>query len=194
MDTKLNLFGDRISIIPVDESFEGKIEMPQTREKVHDLGQVIAVGNGKVNGSDKLREIFVKEGDLVLFQTNAMMVFNATTVIEGKSVLTLHQGDLIARLTSTVVKLENFNVIGKWILVEPFSPRTSVIVTPENAPSAMLEERFKVTQRGNAVRDEIKVGDELILERSRCNRFDLNGEKFAYISDDSVYGVVLSQV
>jgi len=158
------------------------------------VGQVMAIGDGrvKVNYEPKLMEMVVKEGDIVLFQMNSIQQANSLFSMDDNKepLYILNQGDCIARLSSTVVKLETIEMLGIWSLVEPFVDKpASGIILPENIdPVYSGVPRFRLVQKGNRVKADIVVGQELVCEKSLVNRLDFDSKAYGFISEDRIYG------
>ena len=69
MAAKIRPLQDRVIVkrVKEEEKTKGGIIIPDTAKEKPIEGEVIAVGNGKVNDEGKLRPLDVKVGDRVLF-------------------------------------------------------------------------------------------------------------------------------
>jgi chaperonin GroES len=74
-----------------EEKTKGGIIIPDTAKEKPIEGEVIAVGNGKVNDEGKLRPVDVKVGDRVLFGK-----YSGTEVkLDGEEALILREDDIV---------------------------------------------------------------------------------------------------
>jgi chaperonin GroES len=74
-----------------EEKTKGGIIIPDTAKEKPIEGEVIAVGNGKVNDEGKLRPLDVKVGDRVLFGK-----YSGTEVkLDGEEHLILREDDIV---------------------------------------------------------------------------------------------------
>ena len=88
--------GDRVLVrrVEEEEKTKGGIIIPDTAKEKPQEGEVIAVGNGKVNEDGTVRKLDVKAGDRVLFGK-----YSGTEVkIDGEEHLILREEDLLAIL------------------------------------------------------------------------------------------------
>lgn len=190
MKTKFNLFGDRV-LVARAVTKQGSIIIPQSAgEEMHRLGRVVSTGNGKRPGSKDV-EMYVKEGDLVWFQTNAVMQSAQMYELEGEILMNLVQSEIIARVPTNEITYDNFDVLGDWLLVKPFmkQPPKAKILLPENVKQAMAI-YFRVEKMGHLVDLPVKKGDEVVLVHGRAQPFDLQREDYAYVHKSFVHGVV----
>ena len=85
---------DRVVIKRVEEErmSAGGIVIPDSATEKPDRGEVVAVGNGKVNENGDVRPLDLKVGDMVLFGK-----YSGTAVkVEGEELLVMSEGDVIA--------------------------------------------------------------------------------------------------
>lgn len=183
--TRLKLLGDRIAVVEVKEEVTGSILIPETASKSFTLGRVIAVGDG---GPAKI-PIYVQPGDLVMFQLIGPQSLSTKYLMNGTATRILLQDDLIARLKGSVINYENFEIIGKWLLLQVSTQDTSMIVIPKSVkqPENFL---FHVAQLGNGVTLDVKVGQEVFVERLRCNPIEISGVTYGYVTQADVHGHV----
>ncbi len=195
---KVKLFGFRVTVEKVEERV-GRIVVPENRQVLYQIGRVVCVGDCTQPDGTK-EESLVALGDLVYFQTNAMMAAYQQYERDGKSYLNLHQGDLIARLSSNVIRYENFEPLGRWIIAEPFVRQTaSGILLPDTAKQTG-HLFFKAVKIGSRAKIEVQPDQEVILNTGRINtlfmnRLDIaNGEdkltELVYVDRDFVLGTV----
>jgi co-chaperonin GroES (HSP10) len=188
-------FGPRVIITPVSEKHEGLIVLPPGAGR-HNyiLGRVLYLGDGKVAGSDKVTEFQVTGGDTVLIQTNDFMVQSCSfTDHAGNLCLNVHEGDIIAKMSSLVIKLETFQVVGHWVLVQPFqAQRKSVLVLPDTAKEPTSEfTRFKLVQLGALCALKPTIGNEVIIDKGRINPIQLQSETYFYMNESCMLGEVI---
>jgi chaperonin GroES len=88
---------DRVIVkrVKEEEKTKGGIIIPDTAKEKPIEGEVIAVGNGKVNDDGKVRPLDVKVGDTVLFGK-----YSGTEVkIDGEDRLILREDDILGVVT-----------------------------------------------------------------------------------------------
>jgi len=84
---------DRVIVkrVPEEQKTKGGIIIPDTAKEKPIEGEVIAVGNGKVNDDGKVRPVDVKVGDRILFGK-----YSGTEVkIDGEERLILREDDIL---------------------------------------------------------------------------------------------------
>jgi co-chaperonin GroES (HSP10) len=192
---KIQLFGERVLFEPVEEELKGSIVLPEKANKNYELGRVLLIGNGKTKGADgSIKEvpIHVQPGDIVWFQINPMMAANSAVRFKGKTYLQVLQHDLIGKLKSTTVSLENFSILGHWILIDTFEDRIpgSQIHLPDTVQDQSVRMlRYFVVQKGENVKD-FEIGDEVIIEKRAAQLVAFNDEPYFYLDSRHVHGVV----
>ncbi len=90
---KVRPLQDRILVrrVPEEEKTKGGIIIPDTAKEKPIEGEVIAVGNGKVNDKGEVRKLDVKAGDRILFGK-----YSGTEVkIDGDEHLILREDDIL---------------------------------------------------------------------------------------------------
>jgi chaperonin GroES len=94
MATKIRPLQDRVIVkrVKEEEKTKGGIIIPDTAKEKPVEGEVIAVGNGKVNEKDgTLRKLDVKPGDRILFGK-----YSGTEVkLDGEEHLILREDDIL---------------------------------------------------------------------------------------------------
>ncbi|MBI2794286.1 MAG: co-chaperone GroES [Ignavibacteria bacterium] len=85
---------DRVIIKPAtpEETTKGGIIIPDTAKEKPMQGEVIAVGNGKVNDDGKITPLSVKIGDKVLYGKYA----GTEITVDGDELLIMREGDIFA--------------------------------------------------------------------------------------------------
>lgn len=193
------LFGPRVALVPVNEKLDGRLILPETHDATHDLGRVLRVGTDIKD----VKIPAIKVGDIVLFQTNALITQTNEFMVGGASTLVLHPWDLIAKLTAPVVKIENFVILGKWVLLKSEVSITlpdgtkSVIQVPEQADHPQSQwARYFVEQIGEQVDccPGLALKQEVLINRARganIIRFnDTVGDRYVYCPQNEIHGVV----
>jgi len=90
---KIRPLQDRILVKRVEEEerTKGGIIIPDTAKEKPQMGQVIAVGNGKKTEDGKVIPMDVKKGDKVLFSK-----YSGTEVkVEGEELLIMREDDIL---------------------------------------------------------------------------------------------------
>ena len=91
--TKFRPLHDRVVVkrIVADEKTKGGIIIPDSAKEKPVEGEVLAVGNGKVQEDGKLRPLDVKAGDRILFGK-----YSGTEIkIDGEEHLILREDDIL---------------------------------------------------------------------------------------------------
>ena len=193
----IKLAKDRVALTEIDEAVDGAIVIPQTRKVEFQLGKVIETGYNKL----------IKKGDVAVFQLPAQVKNSTLYKIKGQDGLVndrfcvVHANDIIATLKTNIISLENFQISGNWILLEMFfgtEGEATTIVLPENYTPPIEEFRFRVIQIGTTA-DEDKdgnkeelmysLGQEVYVERNRCNPIKIDNREFCFIEKSYIYGV-----
>ena len=186
---KLTTFGERVALEIVSETYSGTIALPEKRSASFFIGRCIAVGDGKlIDGSQK--EVYIKDGSVYMFQLDFSQRTNATFMVDKKPVLMLHQGDMIAELTSQEIKFDTVTMVGNWMLLKPYVEHSSNIVLPENAGIESFEINHFRLAKPVPFDPSLKVGDEIFGGRGRMTTMDLDGQRYVFIHRSFVYGVL----
>lgn len=96
MSVNLKPLSDRIVVeaAPAKEKSSGGIILPDTAQEKPQLGNVVAVGPGKISDNGELIKMSLKEGDKVLFGK-----YSGTEVtLDGKDYLIMRESDILATL------------------------------------------------------------------------------------------------
>ena len=96
---KLKPLGDRLIVraIEEEETTASGIVLPDTAKEKPSKGQVLAVGDGKINeDTGKRTPLDVTEGDEVLYSK-----YGGTEIkVEGEDLLVLRESDVLAKIES----------------------------------------------------------------------------------------------
>jgi co-chaperonin GroES (HSP10) len=137
-------------------------------------------------------DIFLKINDIVIFQLPPMMVASMTYQIGDKGYLFIHQADCIARLSNTKAAIENLEILGHFVLASRKRTRvtTGGILLPDVVEDFNDDmNHFHAIQVGGLV-NKCKVGDKLILDRTRANKISLTGDEYFYVDQNAIHGVI----
>lgn len=91
---KLKPLGDRVVIKPIeqDEKTAGGIFIPDTAKEKPQIGEVLAVGNGRLLDNGERVALEVKNGDRVLYAK-----YGGTEIkLDGENYLILRESDILA--------------------------------------------------------------------------------------------------
>ena len=94
MATKIRPLQDRVIVkrVKEEEKTKGGIIIPDSAKEKPVEGEVIAVGNGKVQEDGKLRPLDIKAGDRILFGK-----YSGTEVkVDGQELLVMREEDILA--------------------------------------------------------------------------------------------------
>lgn len=193
---KFNLFGTRVLLRHVPMK-QGRIFLPQIAQdnQLHKLAEVVAVGNGRWKGQQK--ELIVKKGDIVFFQTNMVIAANCCYEMRvngstTESLLNLEQTDCVARLKSTDMKLGDWEMLGEYVLVRPklrdFESETGIVIPDTVQNNQFLY--YHVEKFSPTCMWPLKKGQEVIIVHGRANPIMIGNQEFAYLRDVDVHGIV----
>jgi chaperonin GroES len=91
---KLKPLGDRVLVKPVEEeaTTASGIVLPDTAKEKPQKGEVLAVGDGKIDEDGKRIKLDVSKGDEVLYSK-----YGGTEItVEGEDLLVLRESDVLA--------------------------------------------------------------------------------------------------
>ncbi len=91
---KLNPLSDRVVVKPkaAEEKTASGIILPDTAKEKPQIGEVVAVGPGKVSDSGQLVKMTVKKGDKVLYGKYS------GSEVDGGDLLIMRESDILATL------------------------------------------------------------------------------------------------
>jgi chaperonin GroES len=92
---KIQPLGDRVVVKPLEAETKtkGGILLPDTAKEKPQMGEVVAVGKGKVLDSGSVQALEVKAGDRVLYGKYSG---NEITTKEGDELLIMREDDILA--------------------------------------------------------------------------------------------------
>lgn len=190
----LTLLGENIAVTMVEEQMEGDIILPQNKYVRHELGRVIAVGDGKYRQDPALtvpiqdRAIWVKPGDIIMYQLGGPQIANAAYKLDEQPIRIFHQGDAIARLKTNKITMENIQILGNWVMLRVETQKGLIVIPDQAQPPENF--KFYLEQKGEGVVLDIAIGEEVLPERGRCAPIEINGKTFVYTHQDFIRGVV----
>ncbi|MEY2681042.1 MAG: hypothetical protein RL661_1273 [Pseudomonadota bacterium] len=93
---KIRPLNDRVIVMRLEEerTSPGGIVIPDSAAEKPIRGEVVAVGNGKVQDNGQIRPLSVKAGDKVLFGKYA----GTEVKVDGEEILVMREDDIIAIL------------------------------------------------------------------------------------------------
>lgn len=174
----------------VAEEYEGVLIVPNTIVRQYELGTVLQVGDGINRATGVAKPIPVAVGDTVWFQLNPAMAWHNTTKIDGQVVKHIHVHDALAKITGTIVKIENFQILGSWVLLEAkVKDKIGSILLPSSASAEAAELKYIVAQTGSEVVG-LPIGAEAIIDKKMAHIVDIGGRQFFYIDYPHVHGYI----
>ena len=196
--SRLRPCGQRVVVKLVEDEVKTKngVIIPSKRaESFNRLGKILAVGSGWYQGEQ--HSMYSRPGDICFFQLEQQQAGNTSYIDpEHGLIFFLHDLDMIARLTEPSFDLENFPVIGPWVLVKVETRNmypNSKIVLPQVENTTSELQTYTVLQKGDGVKIDIKVGDEISLARSRCNPLYLDRQLYGWIEEKFIYGAITTK-
>ena len=182
----IKLFGNRVALKVVEEETKGILVPAPNAERMHVIARVVALG-------DKVKQQ-INLGDILFWQTNDMIQAHARyQFAKDEPTFILMTGDMVARIRGYVVDRDSFQVIGDWCLIKRVVVQPSeFIVLPETVVEANQDTvvQWILEQKGDTVDNDMGIGQEVIVDRTRCNPIQLGEERFGYIHKNYVLGTV----
>lgn len=189
----MKLFGNRCLVQLVEEEYGGLVVIPKSTQQNFVIAKVSLVSD------EAAKAIDVEAGDTVLFQAPDHLIKSSSYVIHGKSeadnkiMMSTHPHDILAKLSSTSIKLDSITAAGRWVILKIFLSAVAggTIVLPENIhPVYSQFSRFKLVNAGQRLTLPIEPGDELIVNRDRLVLIQLEGIDYAFAPEEGLIGVV----
>lgn len=184
----------KIAVKKHDAKLKGKILLPPNRQKLYEIGEVVAVG--RLTDFGQRGELSSKEtfrpGDLVLFQLPMAIAGSVSHEIKGELHAFLSVFDIIGKLSSDVIEMKNFQIAGRYVLLEQSvrSP-SSIIVLPDNAEEAKKEHiHYGVLQTGKDITLELYKGQEVFANRSRINHLSIENKDLVFVDEQFIDGAL----
>lgn len=177
------LFGNRVALRILDEEYDGLlVPAPGTSNRLHVIGEIVA------RGTDAPAHL--AEGDIVLWQMNAVMSDQFTHQVGGEMLLVLPCGDIVARLKNRKINCDTFAVVGDWCLISREVVQPGRIILPDTvaATSPDVEVRLKVVQKGETFDVDVDYGDNILVSRTVANPIELDGKQYFYVLKSNVLG------
>lgn len=192
---KLNLAPGKIAVKRLEEKarLKGGIELPASRSKLYDLGEIVCTGDLKkfgYEGKESTTEEF-KPGQIVLFQLPQHVAGLIAHEIGGVIHIFLNVVDIIAKLDNNVISLENFHIAGRFALLRPTvrKAKDQIIIVPDTAEEAKKESiHFSVVQLGKDVQLDLYTGQEVFPHRGRANPIVIDNEDLCFIDQQFIDG------
>lgn len=177
------LFGNRVAIRLVEEEYEGLlVPAPGTNNKIHVIGEIVELGVEAPK--------YLTKGEIVMWQMNAMMKDQITHAVGGEILYVLQCTDVIARLRTRKITLENFSIVGDWALVARTVIQPGVIVLPDTVAATSPDVQVKITleQKGETFDLPLEAGEDVIVSRAAANQIELDGKTYYYVLKNNVLG------
>jgi co-chaperonin GroES (HSP10) len=183
----LTLFGENLAVEMIEEQMEGEIVLPQNKYVRHEIGRVLATGDGKYR-TGETKPVWVKPGEFVMYQLGGPQINNAGYKLDEKPIRIFHQGDAIARLKTNKINMENIQILGDWVLLRVETPKGIIVIPEQHTPPETF--KFYLEQKGENFKLDIAIGEEVLPERGRCAPIEINGKTCVYTHQDFIRGVV----
>ena len=115
-------------------------------------------------------------------------------VLDGRAIRILNQNDLLGRLSSPNVCLENFEILGEYVLLRAMPGQVSptIKIPTQYVPRECWQ--FFVIQKGVGVNIPISIGQEIYAERDKTTQLEMQSKHKLVsadgheIEDDQVFG------
>jgi co-chaperonin GroES (HSP10) len=192
---KLKVYSGRIAVKKKEVKLKGAIQLPPSRAKLYEIGEVVDIGDLTHFGANRdqsTKEVF-SPGDLVLFQVAQAMVSRVSFNIKGTLTAFLHVWDIIGRLTSDTIEYESFRIVGKYVLLqENIREPSKLIVLPQQFEPETKDEitHYSVLQKGADVDGEYDIGQEVFPDRGAGNRITIDNRDMVFIDQAHICGAL----
>jgi co-chaperonin GroES (HSP10) len=209
--SSVNLYGERLGVIELTEQElpvpEGLL-MPNTAFKEHYFVRVVAKGDGRWKGHAEMGPRTLPDvdvGDIVMVQVNPQLT-NFYTVAD-KSMVVMHWGDALAKITDTSVPLSTKTVIpvGRWVFADVrLATKSDNIFLPDDSSAAAITTCF-ISAGKQTDMDTVAPGSRIYIDLQKASRFSLGNfaelvlnpaeegapekRKLVYLSVDYVLGL-----
>lgn len=186
LTSKVQAVKDRLTVVPIEESYTGIVVRPSNTRQVHKLGMVVSVGAQVPTA--------VKVGDVVLYQANAMFEEGLKHIIDDSPAIFMHFGDAIAKLDGTEISLNKFTILGEYLLASEVAlDMVGGLHIPQNSvppPEHIIVQVGNTVDRSDdPVVTGLKVGDKVYADRNRCQKIFISDRQYVYFSWRSLHGV-----
>jgi co-chaperonin GroES (HSP10) len=147
-------------------------------------------------------DVGVKEGDIILFQSNEVMINTQKYIRDGKTYMNLLLSELLFKINDVNdINLDTVSVLGEYALLQPFfMRRDSGLLLPEDVKGITAAEfvYFRIQQAGPLFGDTAKVGQEVVCNLGRVNPIfftEVNGasrknKEMCYVHKSWIDGIV----
>lgn len=184
----------KIAIKQIEAKLKGGLFLPPSRAKAFDIAEITAVGRLDRFGTDKkdLTTEAYKPGNIVLFQLPVHVANFTSHRVKGELNIFLSVRDVVARLDSPMVDLENFHIAGNLVLLRPTARKTeSLIIVPDAAEEAKKESiQYSVMQKGADVTIDIFTGQEVFPNRGRTSTIVIDNQTVCFVDQEFIDGVM----
>ncbi len=190
---KLKIMPGRIVVKKHEAKLKGVIQLPPSRSKLYEIGEVVEAGDLKSYGPEgkfSTAELYAP-GDLVIFQLPLTLAAGITFDIQGQLHCFLHAEDILAHLQSDVIEFSAFKIAGRFLLLEPSVRQETLIVLPDTAEEARKENlHFSVLQIGADVKLDVSKGQEVFPDKNRVNVLSIERKELVFVDQQFVYGAL----
>ena len=183
---KLVLFGEKVALHNLPEVVETTLELPENRSISFNIGEVLAVADGVYRDGTK-KTMWVSNGDYVMYMLdgeNGPTTRNAKIKLNGELVHVIHQGDCIARLHGQKITLNEFEILGEYLLLKAFQNEPSGLIIQPKQYAPPEEFRFIVEQTGQGIKLPLKKGMEVFPEYGKCGPLTIDRETYVFTHAD----------
>jgi len=192
---KLKVSPGRIVVKKREVKLKGAIQLPPSRHKLYEIGEVIEVGALEGYGNERkerTKEVFTP-GEMVLFQVPQAMVARVSFQIKGTLMAFLHIGDIIGRLSGDVIEYDAFKILGKFVLLqETIREPSKLIILPQEFQQETKDEitHYSVLQKGADVDAAYDIGQEVFPDRGAGNRITIDNRDMVFIDQSFICGAL----
>ena len=189
MPKTLKLFGERIAVKQAKEETESTIEI--VAESYTKMGEVFAIADGKYNDGTQ-KTMYVNVGDTIL---HSALPTNTSFEFEGEKINIFHQSDAYAKVSGKRVTIEDFTILGDWVLLSSEVKQKGEIVVPEKyAP--LDEVMFYLEQKGDGCHtlEGVEKGTQVYPEVGKLFPIFVGGLPYFYTLGHFINGASVESI
>lgn len=188
----LKIRGPRVAVVDVEEQNTTGLEFPVNASRSYIYARVVTLGDNVIG--DKIAPFYFNIGDVIIFQANPMMIANCRFDVDGQKFMVALQSEPIAKLRNGQAELniDTVEMAGQWVLCKlKTHDMIGGIYIPDNAVTSPKPPSFLFSKAGSDTQmTDVKVGTELLVERTRATAMKIGKDRYAYVHRDYVYGSV----
>mgnify|MGYP003491527841 CR=1 FL=1 len=186
------IFGERLLLreTPKEEKLQQGVFIPESTKRGYAFCEVVEIGNGVLDRSQRQPPPDLAKGDIVFVQINPQMAASSGHIIDDKRHYMCHWHDALAVITGIPPTLETFRPVGRWVLAKlEIEEQVGLIIIPnQNVQNAAGKVKFTIAKMGVLAQDQLGLaeGDSVLIDKARANVFSLGKTRMVYVDAEYV--------